>query len=247
MGKLRVFEPSEVTFHHWVGVCESYFELRHTAEDRKVNTAVQCFSSGPVKTWLSFAKSMGPEDRVSWLKFKETMAMVYDSGVHARVARHKLDSASMGGTLEEYTQDFMSLLGDVSTQYTISDQDQVHLYKKGLAPYLQSAVTLNPATGTDFQNLAGLLQYAARFDAGVSADVKKQHVAAQKRAEAPAESFPALEESNGALGTFSLKRRAETQPPFVVRCHKCTGFGHKKAECPSKDAYDEYGHKKRRL
>ena len=99
---------------------------------------------------------MAPEDKVSWDKFKETMAMVYDSGDHARVARHSLDSVSMKGTVEDYTQDFMSLLGDVSTQYSISDQDQVHLFKKGLAPYLKSAVTLNPATGNEFQNLAAL-------------------------------------------------------------------------------------------
>jgi hypothetical protein len=40
MGKLRRFEPSLLTFHHWVGVAESYFTLNKTAEENKVHMAV---------------------------------------------------------------------------------------------------------------------------------------------------------------------------------------------------------------
>jgi Retrotransposon gag protein len=247
MGKLRIFDPLEVTFHHWVGIAESYFVLNNTAEEKKVNTAVQRLSAGPVKTWLSFAKSMTPADQASWGRFKETMAMVYDSGDHARVARNKIDSIAMKGSLEEYTQEFMSLLGDISTEYTISDPDQVHLFKKGLAPYLKGACTLNPGTGNDFQNLAALLQYAARYDAGVAADIKEQHMAAQKQPDALVVSPPVNVEPEVALAaTTNLRRHAGSELVHVMRCYKCTGFGHKLAECPSKAYYDENGHKKRR-
>eukprot|EP00884_Botryococcus_braunii_P023685 jgi/Botrbrau1/9/Bobra.0022s0006.1 len=174
------------------------------------------------------------------------MAMVYDSADHARTARHKLDSASMAGTLEEYTQEFMSLVGDVSTEYTISAQAQVHLFRKGLAPYLKSAVTLNPATREDFQTLAALLQYTARYDAGVSAEVKTQHIADKKNAEMLVVSPPVVDVSDLAVAAVNFKRRADTELPYVLRCHKCTGFGHKQSVCPSKDYFDQTGLKKKR-
>lgn len=194
-------------------------------------------SAGPVKTWLYFSNSMGPDDRISWVKFKETMAMVYDSEDHARVAPHKFDSATLEGTVEEYTQSFMSLLGDASTQNTISGQDQVNIYKKGLAPYLKSAVTLNPATGEEIQTLPALLEYGARYDAGVSADVKKYHLAAQKNTEAIVVSPPVVDEPELAMAASNLKRRAETEPPYALRCHKCTGFAHEQAVCPPKTSF----------
>jgi hypothetical protein len=58
---------------------------------------------------------MAEEDQKSWRKFKEIMSMVFDSGDHAKTARHKLDGVIMTGTLDEYTQEVMSLLGDVAT------------------------------------------------------------------------------------------------------------------------------------
>jgi hypothetical protein len=58
MGKLRVFDSSEVTFHYRVGLANSHFALNNTAEDRKINTPVQRPSPGPVKSWFFFAKSL---------------------------------------------------------------------------------------------------------------------------------------------------------------------------------------------
>jgi hypothetical protein len=49
-GEDLCFRSYEVTFHHWVGIAESYLSLNNTPANRKVNTAVQRLDAGPVKT-----------------------------------------------------------------------------------------------------------------------------------------------------------------------------------------------------
>lgn len=248
MTKLQVFDPAVMTFRHWVCVAESFFQLNRVGVNARVNTAVQRMAPGPTKTWFSFTMNMTEEEKQSWESFKGVMSTVYDSGDHAKVARHKLDSVCMGGTLEEYTQEFMSLLGDVSTGYAMSEQEKVHLFKKGLAPYLKSAATLNPSTAAEFESLADLIQFVSRFDANVAADVKAQHRAPAKEEPAlppvPAP-VPVEQVVESALNAL-FKKRSREEPedpvrPLRPRCFKCTGFGHRADDCASRQFYDLQG------
>jgi Retrotransposon gag protein len=117
---------------------KSYALISNTPKEKWMAVATQCMEERPCKvvgTYVKRAEREGSGGSISWEDFKEFMGKRCDATDLVAMSRQKLDHVLQGNDgVEKYVERFISLLGDVETEYDVREKDIIHMFLKGLNP-----------------------------------------------------------------------------------------------------------------
>lgn len=242
-----MFNGKRGSFQFFASKVESYALISNIAKEKWVAVALQCMDERPTKVWGTFVKRKEREGVVSssitWEAFKEFMGKRYDSTDSVAQARQKLDHVYQGNeSAEKYIERFVTLLGDIETDYEMSEHDKIHLFLKGLNTPIRLACAINPQTGVRFTDLEALCSYVVQYESNLKAGGMLRGQEGKKllgsirappqygrQAKPPATPKPVT----GA----AAKVDSRTSVPADRQCFFCKAWGHEQWQCQAKRDY----------
>ena len=252
---VRVPTPAAFTgkrgsFQFFASKVESYALICNIAKGKWVAVALQCMEEKPTKVWGTFVKRKereGHSDEITWEEFKEFMGKRYDSTDLVAQARQKLDHVYQGHeSVEKYIERFVTLLGDVETDYEMSEHDKIHLFLKGLNTPIRLACAINPQTGIRFTDLDALCSYVVQYESNLKAGgmlrgqegrkvlgaVKTPPQHGRQGKPPPVPSAPL-----GPVTGAAAKTDSRPHVPADRQCFFCKEYGHEQWQCLAKRDY----------
>lgn len=253
---VRVPTPTAFTgkrgsFQFFASKVESYSLITNIARDKWVAVALQCMEEKPTKVWGTYIKRKEREVKEgtfvpTWEEFKEFMSKRYDSTDQVAVSRQKLDNVYQGqDTVEKYIERFVTLLGDVETEWEISENDKIHMFLKGLNTNLRLACTVNPQTGEKFADLDSLCTFVVKYESnlkvgGMMRQEKKALGAVRtppQHGRVPPVQTPVPRSPFFGPVAGGGKLDSRTHIPLDRQCFFCKQFGHEQWACRAKQEY----------
>ena len=253
---VRVPTPAAFTgkrgsFQYFASKVESYAVICNIAKEKWVAVALQCMEEKPTKVWGTYVKRKereGEDGRtITWEAFKEFMSKRYDSTDLVAQARQKLDHVYQGTeSVEKYIERFVTLVGDIETDYEMSEHDKIHLFLKGLNTPIRLACAINPQTGVRFTDLDDLCSYVVQYESNLKAggmlrgqEGRKVLGAIQTPAQHGRQGKPPSA-PRSSLGTVSgAVTKVDSRPsvPADRQCFFCKEYGHEQWQCQAKRDY----------
>jgi hypothetical protein len=251
---VRVPTPAAFTgkrgsFQFFASKVESYATITNISKDKWVAVALQCMEEKPTKVWGTYTKRKEREFgniTPTWEEFREFMSKRYDSTDLVALSRQKLDNVYQGQeTVERYIERFVTLLGDVETEWEISENDKIHMFLKGLNTQLRLACTINPQTGTKFADLDSLCTFVVKYESNLKVgglmrqegrkalgSVRAHPQPGRVQTQPPGPRTPHLAPVAGAG-----KIDSRAQVPSDRQCYFCKQYGHEQWGCRAKQEY----------